>query len=663
MSKISLIILTKYINKVIILLVRNAGKIYNKKRKELTMRKILALILTATMLFAMVLPCFAAGAPTFGDVNTDGVANSKDLTRLMKFIAGEDVSVRNADVNYDRVLNSKDLTRLMKYIAGEELTPVNQDLFAELEDIELSVKLSSDFDRTSEADVNADELLAGILVNLAETTAADLSVQFTNTSSYSGVLASLSSIVGRVRVNSDENGMPDQLTAVVAISTGDTENVSGGKAHIAYNDGTAYIFAEDEENSEKFYIEVGDIFGDTEIPGDGSEIIPGIDDIDPDMLEMISGLIAELAEKIQCKVYNTANGYAIEYTLDQDAIADLISGIVTPDEGLPVDADIPEINVSVCVFVTADGELIGLRADIASETSFEIDENTTETMSDTTEILVAVNVLGRDVVVTLPADLADYTEYVEEPTPDYEEIYLAVKALYDENGNKVEYFDTVYSKLCNKYTKEVVDEMISEVEYGFAYSAVLNTLFNCDGTRVENYDELYAILCEKYGSEFVDPLINQFENSYDDMIMYEIIDALFGEDGTHVENYDEVYAALCELYTKEVVDAVISDREYNIAYFTVTETLYNEYGERVDNFDELYAALCEQYNAEMIDSIIFKIENSTAIYEIMDTLFGEDAAPVENYDEVYAGLVTEYGQELVDEAVTMFYEMFAPVEF
>lgn len=70
------------------------------------MRKILALILTATMLFAMVLPCFAAGAPTFGDVNTDGVANSKDLTRLMKFIAGEDVSVRNADVNYDNVLNS-----------------------------------------------------------------------------------------------------------------------------------------------------------------------------------------------------------------------------------------------------------------------------------------------------------------------------------------------------------------------------------------------------------------------------------------------------------------------------------------------------------------------------------------------------------------------------
>lgn len=631
------------------------------------MRKILALILTATMLFAMVLPCFAAGAPTFGDVNTDGVANSKDLTRLMKFIAGEDVSVRNADVNYDNVLNSKDLTRLMKYIAGEELTPINQDLFAELEDIELSVKLSSDFDRTSEADISADELLMGILANLAETTAADLSVQFTNTSTYFGELASLSSIVGRVRINSDENGMPDQLTAALAISIGDTENVSGGKVHIAYNDGTAYIFDEneDEEISEKFYIEVGDIFGDTEIPGDGSEIVPGIDDIDPDMLEMLSELIAELAEKVQCKVYNTANGYAVEYTLTPDAIADLISGIIAPDEELPADADIPEINVSVCVFVTADGELIGLRADIISETSFEIDENTTETMSDTTELLVAVNALGRDVVVTLPADLADYTEYVEEPIPDYEEIYLAVQELYDENGNKVDYFDTVYSKLCNKYTKEAVDETIAEVEYDFAYSAVLSTLFNCDGTRVENYDEAYAILCENYGTELVDSLISEIEESYYYTIMFEIMDALLGEDGTPVENYDEVYAALCEKYTKETVDAVISEREYNIAYYTILETLYNEYDERVDNFDELYAALCEQYDAEMINSIISEIENDMAIYKIISALFGdigEDGTPVENYDEVYAGLVLEYGQELVDEAVAMFYEMFAPVE-
>lgn len=580
------------------------------------MRKILALILTATMLFSMVLPCFAAGTPTFGDVNADGVANSKDLTRLMKFIAGEDVSVRNADVNYDNVLNSKDLTRLMKYIAGEELTPVNQDLFAELEDIELSVKLSSDFDRTSEADISADELLAGILVNLAETTAADLSVQFTNTSSHFGELASLSSIVGKVRINSDENGMPDQLTAALAISIGDTENVSGTKAHIAYNDGTAYIFVEneDEEISEKFYIEVGDIFGDTEITGDGSEIIPGIDDMNPDMLDMLSRLIAELAEKVQCKVYNTSNGYAVEYTLTPDAIAELISGIIAPDEELPADADIPEINISVCIFVTADGELIGLRADITSESSFEIDENTTETMSDTTEILVAVNALGRDVVVTLPADLADYTEYVEEPDPYYE-LYTAVQELYDENGIKVTSFDEAYAELCELYTKEAVDSIIAEIERNLIDSKILETLYNECGEKVDNFDELYT--------------------------------------------------SLCNTYTKEKVDAVIAEIEYIFTYSEVTKTLYDEFGEKVENFDELYKAFEEKYGTDTVNSIIEEFENISkemTMFEIMGILFDENDKPVENYDEVYAGLVLEYGQELVDEAVAMFYEMFAPVE-
>lgn len=53
------------------------------------------------------------------DVNGDGKLNSKDLTRLMKFIAGEKVEIAgNADINGDSKVNSKDLTRLMKYIAG-----------------------------------------------------------------------------------------------------------------------------------------------------------------------------------------------------------------------------------------------------------------------------------------------------------------------------------------------------------------------------------------------------------------------------------------------------------------------------------------------------------------------------------------------------------------
>ena len=53
-----------------------------------------------------------------GDVNNDGVTNSKDLTRLMKVVAGEMIDAVGGDINGDGVVNSKDLTRLMKFIAG-----------------------------------------------------------------------------------------------------------------------------------------------------------------------------------------------------------------------------------------------------------------------------------------------------------------------------------------------------------------------------------------------------------------------------------------------------------------------------------------------------------------------------------------------------------------
>ena len=54
-----------------------------------------------------------------GDMNGDGMINSKDITRLMKFIAGESVTITDGDINGDGKVNAKDLTRLMTIIAGE----------------------------------------------------------------------------------------------------------------------------------------------------------------------------------------------------------------------------------------------------------------------------------------------------------------------------------------------------------------------------------------------------------------------------------------------------------------------------------------------------------------------------------------------------------------
>lgn len=58
-----------------------------------------------------------------GDVTGDKLVNSKDLTRLMKYLSGAPTEIyggkANADINTDGKVNSKDLTRLMKMIAEE----------------------------------------------------------------------------------------------------------------------------------------------------------------------------------------------------------------------------------------------------------------------------------------------------------------------------------------------------------------------------------------------------------------------------------------------------------------------------------------------------------------------------------------------------------------
>ena len=58
-----------------------------------------------------------------GDINGDRRLTNADLTRLMKYLAGEDVQVNREalDVNGDGRVNNRDLSLLMKRLADPEV--------------------------------------------------------------------------------------------------------------------------------------------------------------------------------------------------------------------------------------------------------------------------------------------------------------------------------------------------------------------------------------------------------------------------------------------------------------------------------------------------------------------------------------------------------------
>ena len=58
-----------------------------------------------------------------GDINGDGVVSNKDVTRLQKYLKGDEVEVMtfNLDTNGDGSVSNKDLTRLQKYLKGDNV--------------------------------------------------------------------------------------------------------------------------------------------------------------------------------------------------------------------------------------------------------------------------------------------------------------------------------------------------------------------------------------------------------------------------------------------------------------------------------------------------------------------------------------------------------------
>ena len=71
----------------------------------------------------------AENSYSYGDINGDGDINTKDIVRLMKYIAedGEGIEAYGTDLNGDDRTDARDLVRLMKYIADKAVDSDDSD--------------------------------------------------------------------------------------------------------------------------------------------------------------------------------------------------------------------------------------------------------------------------------------------------------------------------------------------------------------------------------------------------------------------------------------------------------------------------------------------------------------------------------------------------------
>lgn len=88
------------------------------------MKRIVLALLSLSLIFsAFIVPASAADKPLYGDVNSDGAINMKDVLAYRKYIAGMSVKFDEsvADVAVDGKVNMKDVLLMRKYIAGMDV--------------------------------------------------------------------------------------------------------------------------------------------------------------------------------------------------------------------------------------------------------------------------------------------------------------------------------------------------------------------------------------------------------------------------------------------------------------------------------------------------------------------------------------------------------------
>ena len=180
--------------------------------------KALSFITAGVISLSMAVPCAAAYDKditvdplfVYGDINNDGACNSRDLVRIMKYIAGgNNETASYADLNSDMSVNAKDLVRLMKVIAKTADIPEIGNPFSDFADENLMNALPESVSDTPVTDVTAAEAFSKADKALEEAASVSARAEFNINITAADESISANGYVS-ADVNRDETGAADE---------------------------------------------------------------------------------------------------------------------------------------------------------------------------------------------------------------------------------------------------------------------------------------------------------------------------------------------------------------------------------------------------------------------------------------------------------------------
>ena len=402
-----------------------------------------------------------------GDVNGDGSVNTKDIVRLMRLISGEEIEVTQSDINADGKTNAKDIVRLMKIIAdgnsdtsddtssseitedtpddssSDDITSDTEPIETEepeteesyvLEDISLDSVISDDYDSMTAQDVKADELLGSALQKSFVESEFDISADRRFYATDNSVSAALK---GRAKYRISDDGD----FSVAKVNQIDSVNGEGVGLLSYYNGENLYFFNESDPYYMSGNLAVQNI-------GDQLSLYRIFEQLD---VSVVSGET----------VYIDNGDYVIVSDIPVSqleaggiGINTLKSAALAQFDNLESPGNVANVKISF-VISKDNGYLKYARLSFSFNCVLRIDASNARNKTVVYDYMQYFNVTGEHVPIEELDGIDDYLPYDAS-----DDIIAAVRALYNEDGSKVDNFDEKYAAICELYTTEEVEEVL-----------------------------------------------------------------------------------------------------------------------------------------------------------------------------------------------------------